>query len=144
MKRLLYVITAIILMIPILVKADGLITKIEVEGIGNLTLDRTSWDLNLTSTLDYVNINVEAVEGIEVTGAGQVNITEGSNTIKITATDGKDAEEYTLNINVTRPVENNTGNPETGAFLPSSILVIASVSLIGILLLSKKNKFYHI
>ena len=29
MKRLLYVITAIILMIPILVKADGLITKIE-------------------------------------------------------------------------------------------------------------------
>ena len=139
MKRLLYVITAIILMIPILVKADGLITKIEVEGIGNLTLDRTSWDLNLTSTLDYVNINVEAIDGIEVTGAGQV-----SNTIKITATDGKDAEEYTLNINVTRPVENNTGNPETGAFLPSSILAIASVSLIGILILSKKNKFYHI
>lgn len=144
MKKLLYVITIMLLIIPVLVRADGLITKIEVEGIGELSLDRTSWDLNLTSTLDYVNINVEQIEGIEVEGAGQVAISEGVNTLKITATDGKDAEEYTINLNVTRPVENDTGNPETGAFLPSSILVIASISLIGILLISKRNKFYHV
>lgn len=144
MKKLLYVITIMLLIIPVLVRADGLITKIEVEGIGELSLDRTSWDLNLTSTLDYVNINVEQIEGIEVEGAGQVAISEGVNTLKITATDGKDAEEYTINLNVTRPVENDTGNPETGAFLPSSILVIASISLIGISLISKRNKFYHV
>ena len=144
MKKILYVVLAIVFMLPVFVKADSLVDKINVEGIGDLDLTKKTWNLNLSSTLDYTVITVEAGDGITVEGGGKLDIVEGNNSFVITATDGKITEEYTININVTRPSENNTENPETGAFIPTSIIILAGVSLIGVILLNNKKKFYSI
>ena len=144
MKKILYVVLAIVFMLPVFVKADSLVDKINVEGIGDLDLTKKTWNLNLSSTLDYTVITVEAGDGITVEGGGKLDIVEGNNSFVITATDGKITEEYTININVTRPSENNTENPETGAFMPTSIIILAGLSLVGVILLNNKKKFYNI
>ncbi len=144
MKKILYVVLAIVFILPVFVKADSLVDKINIEGIGDLDLTKKTWNLNLSSTLDYTVITVKASDGITVEGGGKLDIVEGNNTFVITATDGKITEEYTININVTRPSENNTENPETGAFIPTSIIILAGVSLIGVILLNNKKKFYSI
>jgi hypothetical protein len=138
-----------LIIIPIKVHAGSMLSSLSVDGIGNLNLSKSSWNLTFSSSNDYITINaVAADEGYTITGAGNVNLQEGANTIVVNVSDSKGAsEDYTINVNFTKTTasksSNGSDNPETGAFLSvglvAVVLVISAVSLIY-----KKNKFYKI
>lgn len=129
----------VLFMFPMLVNAASLVNSITVDGIGELKLDRTTWNLTLTTTLDYVDIDVvTTAESTVVEGAGKVEVQEGANALSIKVSDGTTTENYTININVKRPSEESGGNPETGAFFPSAIIVCGVISFGGLLFLRKK------
>ena len=48
-----------------------------------------------------------------------------------------------MNIKIARPTYDSDGNPETGAFIPS-VLIVGGVLAVGILFLVSKNKLYKI
>ena len=144
-KKIFYVMLAILLL-PIIASAKGLLTNLEVEGIEPLSMTKSTYNLTLTTTLDYVNIvATPANEGVTVTGAGKQTATEGPNTYTITATDGKDAETYTINVNIVKGdanVDEIKGNPNTGSFLPTSLVLLALLAIAMVIL--NKRKIFNI
>ncbi len=141
MKKLFFLL--VLLMVPFLVNASSLVTGITVDGIGDLKMDRNTWNLSLTTTLDYVDIDVTYLDGVTIEGAGKVDVQEGDNEIIIKASNGTTTEEYKVNIKIARPTYDSDGNPETGAFIPS-VLIVGGVLAVGILFLVSKNKLYKI
>ncbi len=141
MKKLFFLL--VLLMVPFLVNAASLVTGITVDGIGDLKMDRNTWNLSLTTTLDYVDIDVTYLDGVTIEGAGKVDVQEGDNEIIIKASNGTTTEEYKVNIKIARPTYDSDGNPETGAFIPS-VLIVGGVLAVGILFLVSKNKLYKI
>lgn len=133
-----------LLALPILVNAASLTNKITVDGIGDLNLNKKSFNLNLTTTLDYAEIEVEAADpSYTVTGDGKVDIQEGANKLVVTVSDGTNTEEYTINLTMRRPSDETDGNPETGAFLPITI-VVGALAIAGCLYFAKKSKMHKI
>ena len=147
------------------VHAAGLLTGLEIEGIGALDVSsKRSWTLGLTTPYDYANITATAAEGVTVEGAGKVSIKEGANTITITASSGGQSETYTINLNVTKKsggagavVDPKDGtvsydkdatdikNPETGAFMNYTLLIgTCIISIAVITKFAKKKIFYNI
>ena len=147
------------------VNAAGLLTGLEVEGIGALNVSsKRSWNLGFSTSLDYVTVTATAAEGVTVEGDGKVSIKEGANAIVITAKSGSTTETYTINLNVTKKAGGNGAvvdpkdgtvsydkdagdikNPETGAFMNCSLIALAiGASLITIVSVSRKNKFFNI
>ena len=141
MKKLIFLL--VLLIVPFLVNASSLVTGITVDGIGDLKMDRNTWNLSLTTTLDYVDIDVTYLDGVTIEGAGKVDVQEGDNEIIIKASNGTTTEEYKVNIKIARPTYDSDGNPETGAFIPS-VLIVGGVLAVGILFLVSKNKLYKI
>lgn len=132
-----------LLMFPIFVNAASLVSSISVDGIGDLTLNRNTWNLTLTTTLDYVDIDVVTVaEGTTVEGAGKVEVQEGANELAIKVSDGTTTENYTININIRRPSIDESGNPDTGAFIPTALIICGIISF-GVLM-SVRKKMYKI
>ena len=143
--------------LPTNAKAASLFSSIEVEGIGEISLAKTSHTLGFETSLDYVNITATpASEGVTIEGAGKINITEGMNQIVVTATNGSATESQTINLNVSKisggaSVSGNAygkgevENPETGAFFNYTLIVLCIAGAIGILkLANNKNKFFRI
>ena len=98
MKKLFFLL--VLLMVPFLVNASSLVTGITVDGIGDLKMDRNTWNLSLTTTLDYVDIDVTYLDGVTIEGAGKVDVQEGDNEIIIKASNGTTTEEYKVNIKI--------------------------------------------
>ena len=159
------VVVSFLFSITTTVKAAGLLTGLEVEGIGSLSVStKNSWNLGFSTSYDYVTITATAAEGVTVTGDGQVPIKEGANSIVVTATNGTQTDTYTINLNVTKKaggsgavVDPKDGtvsydkdatdikNPETGAFMNCSLIAFAiGSSLFTLIKLRKKTRFYNI
>lgn len=123
---------ALLMVLPAIVNASTLVKSVVFDGIGELNTSKNTWNLNLTTTLDYVDIDVVPIsDSVKITGAGKVNVEEGDNTIEFTATDGTTEEKFTVNVKISRPSENNSGNPETGSFLPIGMVALG----LGIILI---------
>lgn len=143
-----------IFVIPLNVNAASLLSDIQVEGIGSINLSKKSFNLSLATPYDYANIYATPVDSsVTVEGAGQVAIQEGVNTITVTASNGSQSETYTINLNVSRNTSevkyDKNGdiitNPETGSFVNYVLFgIIGIVSLILIVNLLRKKKFYNI
>ncbi len=146
MKKIITMISliAVIIIFPTIVNASGLLSKLEVEGTEPLKMSKSTHNLTLTTSLEYANIiATPANEGVTVTGAGKVDVKEGDNSITITATDGKEVETYTINLKIVKgnaSQDSTNGNPNTGSFLPVS-LVLLSIVAIAITVLNKKKIF---
>ena len=98
MKKIFYVLIAAILVLPFTVSASNLLSNLEVEGIPPLSMTKSTYNLTLTSTLNYANIiATPAKEGVTVTGAGKIEVQEGTNALIVTATDGTTTETYRVN-----------------------------------------------
>lgn len=139
MKKIFFVLVMLFVM-PVMVNAATLIKGVNFDGIGELPLNRNTWNLSLTTTLDYVDIDViPTSDGVTVTGAGKVDVEEGNNKIVFTATDGTTTEEYTVNVKISRPSKDSSGNPETGAFLSFSTLILAGILAIVIYNMKKSR-----
>lgn len=142
MKKAIFLVV-VLLVFPVLVSAASLVSGISVDGIGDLSLNRNTWNLSLTTTLDYVDIDVTSLDGVTVEGAGKVDVQEGDNEIIIKASNGTTTEEYKINIKIARPTYDSDGNPETGAFVPS-VLIVGGLVGLGILLVVRNKKLYRI
>ena len=162
MKKKFYLLSILILaliLLPVKVMAASLVSSIEVEGIGALNLERNSWNLSFTTTLDYANIIVTpANENVSLEGGGKVEIEPGANTIVITAKDGTNTETYTINLNVTKGSGSSTStattttgesttdpvkNPDTGGFISYESLLITVLAFAITSLLIKVKKVIH-
>ena len=154
---LLIVFVGCLFVLPSHVYAASLFGSIEVEGIGPVSLAKTTHNLGLQTSFDYTNITATpASEGITIEGAGKVQIKEGQNQIVLTASDGKTTETHTINLNVSKisgQVQSGNAyekggaveNPETGAFFNYTLIVLCIAGAIGILkLANNKNKFFRI
>lgn len=143
MKKMFFLGLLLIVM-PMFVHAATLVQGINFDGIGELGLSRNTWNLNLTTSLDYVDIDViPANDTVTVTGAGKVDVVEGDNTIVFTATDGTTTETYTVHVKINRPSGDGSANPETGAFV--SVTMIGIGILVGFTMLRlKKAKMIRI
>lgn len=133
----------VLFMFPILVNASSLVTGITVDGIGDLNLNKNSWNLFLTTTLDYVDIDVVSVDGVTVEGAGKVDVQEGENELVVKASNGTTTEEFRIRINIMRPGEDGSDNPPTGAFVPK-MLITSGVLGLGVLVFVKNKKLYKV
>lgn len=133
----------VLFMFPILVNASSLVTGITVDGIGDLNLNKNSWNLFLTTTLDYVDIDVVSVDGVTVEGAGKVDVQEGENELVVKASNGTTTEEFKIKINIMRPGEDGSDNPPTGAFMPK-MLITSGVLGLGVLVFVKNKKLYKV
>lgn len=133
-----------LLALPVLVNAASLTKRITIDGIGDMNLSKNSYNLTLTTTLNYAEIEVEpANPSYTVTGDGKVDIQEGANKLVVTVSDGTNTEEYTINLTMKRPADETNGNPETGAFL-SVTVVVAGLAIAGCLYFAKKSKMHKI
>ena len=157
MKKLFYLVICLMIFIPLQARAASLISSIEVEGVGPLGMARKTYNLDYSTSFDYVNITATpASEDVTITGAGKVDITEGQNSIVISATDGTNSDSYTINLNVTKisgtgsaatttGTSSSTGNPETGAFMPILAIIGAFAAAgISVVYLNKNKKFNKI
>ena len=144
MKKMCYVLIAAIFVLPFTVSASNLLSNLEVEGIPTLSMTKSTYNLTLTTTLNYANIiATPAKEGVTVTGAGKIEVQEGTNALIVTATDGTTTETYTINLNIKHGdpnAEATDGNPNTGSFLPVSLLLLSLVA-IAIAILNKRRIF---
>jgi len=149
MKKIIFTILLGVLFLPTFVKAATLIENLEVERSADtytFNMSKNSWTYTLYTDKETANIKVTAKEGVTVTGNGEVPIQEGANTLTITATDGTNTENYTLNLNVVK-VEIKDGeivNPPTGNKIQTISLIILSISGIAITVLNKKKLFYKL
>lgn len=143
MKKIFFMVV-VLFMMPMFVNAATLVKGISFDGIGELNLSRNTWNLSLTTSLDYAEIDViPTSDDVTITGSGKVAIEEGNNKLVVKATDGTTTEEYTINVKVSRPSKDGSGNPETGAFL--SITTITLGILIGFIIFNiKKTKIVKI
>ena len=154
---LLVVVVGCLFALPSKVFAASLISNIEIEGIGSIGLGRATHDLGLQTSFDYTNITVTpANEGITIEGAGKVPIQEGLNKIVITASDGKATETHTINLNVSKisgTIQSGNSyekggeikNPETGAFLNYTLIIVSLLSAAFVIkTTTKKAKFHRI
>ena len=158
MKRTRFLTIALLVLfvfIPLRVHAASLISKLEVEGIGDLSLARNSWNLQLTTSLTYANIiATPANETVTIEGAGKVEVNEGQNQIVVKATSGETTETYTINLNVIKSTGNvatgtdvkvvdangtDVKNPNTGSFVSLTIIMILIGSLI-LIAVNNRNK----
>ena len=133
--------------VPFIANAQGLIESLEVDGIGALNISsKNTWNLSLTTTLDYATINATpANDTVKIEGTGKVPVTEGDNQLIVTATDGTTTETYTINLNMKRPSGDDTdGNPNTGAFVSTITLIIATAIAIVAFTISKKRRIFQI
>lgn len=132
--------------VPFLVNAQGLITSLNVDGIGNLDASKKSFALKLTTTLDYATITATpANENVTIEGVGKVPIVEGKNVLVVKATDGTTTEEYTINLSMNRPSGDATdGNPNTGEFVSFGLLLLGLGVAITAYLISRKKRIYQI
>ena len=146
----------LLLILPLKVNAASLLSKLEVEGIGALNLARGTYNLTLTTTLDYANIMATpAKEGVEITGTGKINVNAGDNQIVVTATDGTETQNYTINLNVIKAGSTANAksegdgtpiaNPKTGSLLTKeTVITILLAFLISGLLIRNKRKVYKL
>lgn len=146
MKKLLFAIILSFLFVPLFVNAATLIDNLEVEASAKtytFSMAQNSWKYTLYTNKDTANIKVTPKSGVTVTGAGEVSVNPGSNTIKITATDGTTTEEYTLNLIVNKISDNEIENPNTGLAYP---IAFGALLIVGVVLfvVSKKKKIYNI
>lgn len=132
--------------IPFLVNAEGLLTNLNVDGIGDLNINRRNYTLQLTTTLDYATISATpANENVAVEGTGNVAIVEGKNTLIVKATDGVTTEEYVINLTMLRPSGDATdGNPNTGAFASIGALIACLIVAIIAYLVSRRKRVFQI
>ena len=134
------------IIIPVKVSAASLLSDLKVEGIGSLNLAKKSWNLTLTTTLDYANIMATpANESVTVEGIGKVKVNEGANTIVVKATDGTNTEEFTININVIKGSYSATDgqsvkNPKTGENFIKETFIIDVIAVLSIVLIIKNKK----
>ncbi len=150
------ILLALLLIIPIKASAASLLSKLEVEGIGELSLSKTSWNLQLTTSLDYANIiAVPTEETVIIEGDGKVSVQEGQNQIIVKASKEEQVETYTINLNVIKSsvstnasdpkIVDDSGtdvkNPDTGSFISYTIMAILAGSLLVIILKNKKKIF---
>lgn len=131
-----------LLLLPIMVNAKvNLASQIEVDGIGNAPLGRDSWNVTLTTTLDYTDIKVTTIsDDVTVEGAGKVTIEEGSNEIPITLKQGDTTETYTIYMTMKRPKTDTDGNPETGSSIPYVVVALGAIAVLGIIFAERKIK----
>lgn len=131
---------------PLVTNAASLITSLEVDGIGTLNLNKNSWTLYLTTTLDYATISATAAnDGVTLEGVGDISVQEGANTLVVKATDGTNTEEYTINISVSRPSGDETdGNPNTGSFVSMVALVLIGLAGVVLFVIGSKKKIVRI
>ena len=156
MKKLLFSILALLAFVPFVgVKAQSLLTSLEVEGIGELSLSRNTWNLKLSTSYNYATINAKAADGVKVEGAGKVDIKEGDNTIIVKATSGSETQTYTINLNVTKKdststsastassketSKNDVANPKTGSMMDVMKYGSLIIGAIGVIYLFKNKK----
>ena len=153
-KCLLLLAIGAFLVLPFSVKAETLLTSLEIEGIGQLGLSRKVFNLGYQTPFDYVNIKATAPEGVTIEGAGKVPVNPGHNTIVVKASNETATDTYTINLNVTKKgsaaanaSSNNSEdikNPNTGAFV--SIISVSAISLIvlGLIIAARRKKLYRI
>ena len=147
----------LLLILPLKVNAASLLSKLEVEGIGALNLARGTYNLTLTTTLDYANIMATpAKEGVTITGTGKINVNAGANQLVVTATDGTETQTYTINLNVIKGGSSGASaksdgqatpiaNPKTGSLITKeTIVTVALAILVSGLLILNKRKIYKL
>ena len=172
MKKIIYLLVALVLFIPVYAKAitpSDALTHLEVQSNGGtpFTLNgRTTFNFTLYGETQSVNIvATPASESYVVEGAGQQEVQEGANTYTVKVTNPADSSSvtYTVNVNYVHDASYNvssstsndsvnyekgsstTKNPETGVFTNIlAIIAIGLASIIGIKLLNKKLKFFRI
>ena len=148
-----------LILLPLRVMAATLVSSIAIEGVGPLNLSRNSWNISITTSLNYANIIVTpANENVSLEGGGKVEIEPGENTIVITATDGTNTEKYTIVLNVTKtdgPVEGGgpvapgcestgeTTNPDTGGFINYETLIVMVLAFVFTSILIRIKKVVH-
>ena len=155
----LVLIVTLLVILPVKVMAANLLSDLQVEGIGSLSLTKNTWNLTLTTSLDYANIIATPANGdVKVEGAGHVKVNPGNNKIVVKATSGANTESYTINLNVIKSsggAKTGTGsvsnaksadpvkNPNTGDLLSSETLVLgaSAVVLVAFIIRSKKKIF---
>ncbi len=155
-KMAFYLLYALLLIIPLKASANNLLSRLEVEGIGELSIaSKNVWNLQLTTSLGSANIiATPASEGITITGAGNVNVTPGNNQIVVTATNGTETETYTINLNVIQSSGGGAVNPKDGTpianpdtgklFTTEAIITILLTITILVLLTFNKRKIYKV
>ncbi len=150
------------------------LTHLEVQTDGgqgnfNLSSGKKSFTFGFSNSTNFANIIAEASDpSYQITGAGKVEVSNGLNVLNVIVTDPSDntSETYTINLNfslkssssnnITNPKtstdntnSSTTGvvaqNPETGAFVNVTIMVIITVlAYLVINKVAKNKKFYHI
>ena len=142
MKKVLFTLIAL-LFVPVVVSAKvTLAEKITIDGIGDAPLGGNSWSVKLTTSLDYTDITVVPKnDNVKVEGAGKVDIKEGDNDITITLSEGETKETYVIHMNMVRPKTDTNGNPETGAFVPTLVVIVGILALVGITFIGNKEKY---
>lgn len=150
-KGFLLLVIAALLVLPFSVKAESLLTGLEIEGIGSLGLSRKVYNLSYSTPFDYVNIKATAPEGVTVEGAGKVSVQPGANTIVVKASNGTATDTYTINLNVSKKgtaanSDNNDDikNPNTGAFIGIAGIVTIALIVTGSVVIARKSKLYRI
>ena len=166
MKKVRSLVIALVLglfvILPFKANAASLISSLEIEGIGSIGMSKNYYEFQYETSFDYVKITATPKDSsVTITGAGKVDITEGANTIVVSATDGTNTEKITFVLNVTKITGtassgssssvsydkdgNEIKNPNTGAFMNVSIVAISLVGAsIVINSMRKKNKFYKL
>ena len=156
-KKLAYLILlALLIIIPVKANAESLLSRLAVEGIGDLNLQSRTWNLGFSTSLGYANIIATGVnDSVKIEGAGKVDVKEGKNTFVITATSGETTETYTINMNVSLnkgaksaapsgegPTENgeDVKNPETGGFITTTLFGLSGGAIVLTLISSKSKK----
>lgn len=140
-----------VFVIPCKVFAASLLSSLEVDGIGALSVSsRNTWNLTLNTSLDYATIKATPVDStVQVSGTGNIKVNEGDNTLTVTATKGTQTETYTINLKVfkksAQDIKNVTDsdgkvvtNPDSGSFV--SYVLIGLGITVGLLILLKAYK----
>ena len=157
MKKLLFsVLLAVVLLLPFGAKAieENPLTHLEVKtrgGVGNFYVSggKKSFSFGLTSTNTFATIIAEASnESYEITGAGKVECEDGANKIEVVVTDPSDNSSvtYTINLNFHHvdSLDDDNGNPRTGAALNIALFAGLTVGAVVLIRLSNKKKIYNL
>ena len=150
MKKILFMLMLLLIM-PVMANATTLTKRINIpiSGIGDLPVEKNNHKMTITSKSNIINITVETNdENATVEGAGKIELQEGENNIAIKVSNEETTEEYNLNINYSKTVNNNTNtddknNPNTGATINIiAMCALSSLAISTIIYSRKKDRLF--